>query len=459
MDQFFIQNIFLKNVRYLDNFNIPLGEEERKHLILTGKNGSGKTTTLLEINTLLMKLYQNQFQNLQNAHTNIRVFTDTLRLEKEQYEKITININSLEKILAEIETTDPINRERTQEQTIPKITQYKNDKTESLRRISTYETQIINAQDQIQNFSNVDVIFKNQENLYQHALNGTFIMAYFEAQRHNKPKIPQGAQKINLLPQKSTDTKVLHNEFIQYIVNLRMEKLDAKDENELEEVEKIDQWFNNFENSLKLLFNESNLILKYDRKAFNFNIEYNNKSFSLNQLSDGYSAVISILTELILRMEANKANVYDLQGVVLIDEIETHLHVELQKKILPFFTKFFPNIQFIVTTHSPFVISSLPNAIICDLEKKTIVEDLTAYSYESLVDSYFDTDKYSSNIKEKITQYQKLLEIEKDNLTNENKNELLQFNIFFDSIPTYQNEELKLTIFRMNEQYRTKFSE
>ena len=52
-----------------------------------------------------------------------------------------------------------------------------------------------------------------------------------------------------------------------------------------------------------------------------------------------------------------KAKMYDLQGIVLIDEIETHLHVELQKKILPFLTNFFPNIQFVITTHSPFILN------------------------------------------------------------------------------------------------------
>ncbi|MEA2012738.1 MAG: AAA family ATPase, partial [Verrucomicrobiota bacterium] len=100
--------------------------------------------------------------------------------------------------------------------------------------------------------------------------------------------------------------------------------------------------------------------------------EYAGKSFGLNELSDGYSSLLAVLTELILRMEAHNASNYDMQGVVLIDEIETHLHVELQKKVLPFLVSFFPKIQFIVTTHSPFILSSLSNAVICDLEKKSL---------------------------------------------------------------------------------------
>jgi predicted ATP-binding protein involved in virulence len=55
----------------------------------------------------------------------------------------------------------------------------------------------------------------------------------------------------------------------------------------------------------------------------------------------------------------------------------------------------FPNIQFIVTTHSPFVISSLENVVICDLEYRTVLTDLSAYSYDGIVEYYYNSDKYS----------------------------------------------------------------
>ncbi len=127
-------------------------------------------------------------------------------------------------------------------------------------------------------------------------------------------------------------------------------------------------------------------------------------------ISDGYSSLLAILTELILRMEAHGASAYDMQGVVLIDEIETHLHVALQKKVLPFLTSFFKNIQFIVTTHSPFVLSSISNAVICDLEKRFVTTDLSAYSYDALVESYFDNDKYSKEVKEKIDRFENIIQ-------------------------------------------------
>ncbi len=56
-----------------------------------------------------------------------------------------------------------------------------------------------------------------------------------------------------------------------------------------------------------------------------------------------------------MRMEKKFGHKYDAEGLVLIDEIETHLHLSLQKKIMDFLCKMFPNIQFVVTTHSPFI--------------------------------------------------------------------------------------------------------
>jgi predicted ATP-binding protein involved in virulence len=89
--------------------------------------------------------------------------------------------------------------------------------------------------------------------------------------------------------------------------------------------------------------------------------------------------------------------------------IEAHLHVELQKKVLPFLTKMFPKIQFIVSTHSPFVITSEPNAVIYDLEKRIRAENLTAYSYEGIVEYYYGLNLYSDDIKARFERYKELI--------------------------------------------------
>ncbi len=441
----FISEIELKNVKYINSFKIPLSTTERKHLILTGKNGSGKTTTLNEINLLLSKLHNNQFTTLEAYKKNIKQYEDNIR----RYEMSMVSLkDSLNTIHTHLDNPNTSSHQRQQlEQQTINIQQQLDDIP---KHIEEFKQRIKESEKNIEEFANVNILFTNQQYLYEHVNNGDFIMAYFQAKRENMPKIPTNIQKIDLPKKYSTDTRTLHNSFIQYIVGLRMQMLDAKEEGEVEVVKRIKDWFKEFENALINLYEKKDLKLKYDRDALNYKIEYDNRSFGLNELSDGYSAVLSIITELILRMEAHQVKSYDLQGVVLIDEIETHLHVSLQKKILPFLTTFFPKIQFILTTHSPFVLSSLEDVIICDLEKKSITENLYGYSYESLVDSYFDTDKYSDFIKKKLLKYEELSLKERNALDEDERLELLEMKIFFSKIPSFQNEELHIEISRIN---------
>lgn len=165
-----------------------------------------------------------------------------------------------------------------------------------------------------------------------------------------------------------------------------------------------------FETTLQKLFEDETLRLRFDRKNFNFSIMTKHREpFDFNTLSDGYAAIINILGDLIMKMKDNRTNTYDMPGVVLIDDIETHLHAELQKKILPFLTNFFPRIQFIVSTHSPFVIDSLDNAVVYDLENEMPIKDLLAYSYDTIVEHYLDVGKYSEQIKRMLGEYETLL--------------------------------------------------
>ena len=92
--------------------------------------------------------------------------------------------------------------------------------------------------------------------------------------------------------------------------------------------------------------------------------------FDFNTLSSGYAAILDIVVDLIIRMEKqlNRSFDFTISGIVLIDEIETHLHLELQKNIMKLLTTVFPNIQFVVSSHSPFILNSLDNVIIYDLE-------------------------------------------------------------------------------------------
>jgi hypothetical protein len=93
----------------------------------------------------------------------------------------------------------------------------------------------------------------------------------------------------------------------------------------------------------------------------------NGSIISVNQLSDGYRSILSMTFELIRQLvrvygandvfkNIKKDNlIIDLPGIVLIDEVDAHLHPTWQTRIGQWFTKYFPKMQFIVTTHSPLV--------------------------------------------------------------------------------------------------------
>ena len=160
--------------------------------------------------------------------------------------------------------------------------------------------------------------------------------------------------------------------------------------------------------------------------------------FDFNTMSSGYAAIFEIINDLIIRMEAKSGlrAEFDMEGVVLVDEIETHLHLELQKKILPILTTLFPNIQFIITTHSPFILSSLDNAVIYDLQNRTLVENgLEKLPYEGIVEGYFKADTLSAELRGKFERYKDL--VSKEKLSDEEYEEIDKLEFYLDEIPDY----------------------
>jgi len=140
------------------------------------------------------------------------------------------------------------------------------------------------------------------------------------------------------------------------------------------------------------------------------------------------------------------ADVKDLEGLVLIDEPEAHLHINLQKQILPKLIEIFPNIQFIVATHSPFVLSSISNAVIFDLEKKIRFEDASLLSYWGLAESYFDVNQYSIKAIELIDEYESLVneKLEGKELSANKFKRMMQLRTQFENLPSYFSKELSI---------------
>ena len=102
-----------------------------------------------------------------------------------------------------------------------------------------------------------------------------------------------------------------------------------------------------------------------------FQTEDNEVEF--HQLAAGNKSIVVMLGDMVIRLlkenqEAKQLS--DLKGIVLIDEIEAHLHPIWQKRIVSLFTELLPNVQFIVTTHSPIPLLGAPkDSIVLKLQR------------------------------------------------------------------------------------------
>ncbi|ODG98702.1 ATP-binding protein [Nostoc sp. KVJ20] len=112
--------------------------------------------------------------------------------------------------------------------------------------------------------------------------------------------------------------------------------------------------------------------LRVERSPLRMTVRKRNEKLIVNQLSDGEKCLLAMVGDLARRLAiANPGLTEPLEGegVVLIDEIELHLHPKWQREIIPALTRTFPNCQFIVTTHSPQVLSQVKPEGIYILEK------------------------------------------------------------------------------------------
>lgn len=93
---------------------------------------------------------------------------------------------------------------------------------------------------------------------------------------------------------------------------------------------------------------------------------------SIFNMSSGEKALVSIFVELLRQMDNLRIKINEISGIVLIDEIDKNLHISMQYDILPKLLNMFPNVQFLVTSHSPFLNMGLAN----DAKERSQIIDL-----------------------------------------------------------------------------------
>ena len=380
----YIHKIHINKVRHLQNIEIPIENDTYPHLILTGKNGSGKTSVLEAVANDLQNIANDPYKNFLSLKQNIKYYQDQLN-----------------------NGSNSIDNERGLE----------NNK----KQYAFY-------------FGEVKIDFYNIDDFISKYQKGNFIIAFYQANRKvviNEPLNPTKPAIKEVWSTKEMATR----EFLNFLSDLKIQEALARNEKLDHEADLINTWFVDFEKLLKKVFQDDTLQLLFNYKDYSFQILTQGKTFKFTEMSDGFAAVLEIIIDLILKMQRKDSltRAYQQEGIVLIDEVETHLHLELQRLVLPLLTQLFPNIQFIVTTHSPFVLNSIGNAVAFVFLQKQLVDDLTEYSYESLAEGYFGVRTSSSYTEMQLDKLKKLLE--KETLLSSEKSELKSLIHDFDKIP------------------------
>ncbi|WP_122435288.1 AAA family ATPase [Pseudomonas viridiflava] len=276
-----------------------------------------------------------------------------------------------------------------------------------LTAVSHWKKELYNAENPL-------ATVENAEKFSIDYSNKKAILAKFEAFRQANIR-PSGASRSKEALVAETvqheDARIL---FEEYLVSQKTAQAYAESPaigNDPETAYTISAWFTKLENDLQELFEDQNLKLLFQPNSQSFVIKQNNKRpYSFQQLSSGFSAVLAIYADLLMRIHLGSTHPDQVYGIAFIDEIDAHLHVSIQRKIFSFLSCAFPRIQFIVTTHSPFVVSSVSDAVIYDLSSLQQTDDLSMFSYESILAGLFDVLPISEILKNKILELSSLLQ-------------------------------------------------
>ena len=286
MESTFLTGIHIYRVRHLENIDIPLSGESRRHLLLTGKNGSGKTSVLEAL-----------VEHLKYVTSKTDYFPeDTCRqmvrsAEQELWKPVQTEADRRRAV----EARDKLNRWR--------------------QKCAHWTTGAV--------FDCASI-----EILREKYSAGEFLLAYFGDRRQMAVTPYKNIEKVDLQSVYQIDAAPAQN-LGKYLVNLKTTQAFAQTSGRQERAGEIEAWFQRFVDILRQIYKDDSLELYFDIETYQFSIRMDNREpFDFNTMSAGYAAVFNIISNLLMRIQVQQN--YNMEGLVLIDEIETHLHVELQ---------------------------------------------------------------------------------------------------------------------------------
>lgn len=397
-----LKEIHLTNFRCFEQLDIQLND---RLAVFLGVNGAGKTAILEAINVFFAEYYVANFfrKGHEAAHEerDDNMFLKNMRIgSKECYMAMAIAFNSLPTInwnltfslpdyggYGYFPSSEAINQwrlkflaqsERNPSISLPLFAFYKSEKVKDFNELN-FKWEKVKFK-QLWALKNV---FRNDEDSFNNFLN------WFDGETNYENSIRLEKNSEYRQPQ----LQILRQSISAFLTQLN----DAAFKDlRIKKVRKSD--FDAFKNAL--------IITK------------DGLDIDVNQLSAGEKSVILLIADLAMRLTiANPSldNPLEGEGIVLIDEIDLHLHPQWQRTILPALLAIFPKCQFIVTTHSPLVISNVARESIFILDNGKLVKNTPrtmGRDYASILYNVFGVEERPAEYQKRLDACFRLLENE-----------------------------------------------
>lgn len=133
--------------------------------------------------------------------------------------------------------------------------------------------------------------------------------------------------------------------------------------------------------------------MRVSRRPLALLMKKNDELFKISQLSDGEKCYITLVCDIARRLaiaNPQKRNPLEGDGIILIDEIDLHLHPQWQQTVVSRLVKTFPNCQFFITTHSPIVASDTEGSVFVIKDGKIVTQKTYGKLSSDILASVFD---------------------------------------------------------------------
>lgn len=202
-----------------------------------------------------------------------------------------------------------------------------------------------------------------------------------------------------------------------------MEKQEWKRKESIGEYQGVKNALHNF---MKYMIEEDVKSFEYDDRSDELVFTTESTALPIRNLSAGYQSLIWMVLDIAYRMALLNPKllekINETPGIVLIDEIDMHLHPKWQWKIVEALKKTFPNVQFIAATHSPMIIASCQNENLIRINKyNELFYDKTPFGMDvnDTLDSCQDSVSVAEEVQEILSEFENC--IDGDNLTKAEK--------------------------------------